>query len=199
MSKSERNTKLRRRLLLTGALYQLNRSNQPVTVNAFNAVANTRTRGGEVGLVGYVTDEWQASLGYGFQSGRVLNASYFPNPADPWLVYSGKVTPNVPRNTYSFWNKVDISSLFDAGPGVLGLGGGVIYNAKFYPAIDNAVVVPGYARVDAAAYVKLSDRVNAQLNIENLLGARYYAAATNNNNIMPGAPRSAFVTLNAKF
>ncbi|WP_445730588.1 TonB-dependent receptor domain-containing protein, partial [Methylocystis sp. IM2] len=155
MSKSERNTKLRRRLLLTGALYQLNRSNQPVTVNAFNAVANTRTRGGEVGLVGYVTDEWQASLGYGFQSGRVLNASYFPNPADPWLVYSGKVTPNVPRNTYSFWNKVDISSLFDAGPGVLGLGGGVIYNAKFYPAIDNAVVVPGYARVDAAAYVKL--------------------------------------------
>jgi catecholate siderophore receptor len=82
---------------------------------------------------------------------------------------------------------------------VLGLGGGVIYNAKFYPAIDNAVVVPGYARVDAAAYVKLSDRVNAQLNIENLLGARYYVAATNNNNIMPGAPRSAFVALNAKF
>ncbi len=188
------------RLLLTGALYQLNRSNQPVTVNAFNAVsANTRTRGGEIGLVGYVTDEWQVSLGYGLQSGRVLNASYYPNPADPWLVYSGKVTPNVPRNTYSFWNKVDVSSLFDAGAGVLGLGGGVIYNAKFYPAIDNAVVVPGYARVDAAAYVKLSERVNAQLNIENLLGARYYVAATNNNNIMPGAPRSAFVTVNAKF
>ena len=188
------------RLLLTGALYELNRSNQPVTVNAFNAVAaNTQTRGGEIGLVGYVTDQWQASLGYGLQSGRVLSANATPSADDPWLVYAGKVTPNVPRNTFSFWNKVDVSSFFDAGPGVLGVGAGVVYNAKFYPAIDNAVIVPGYARVDGAAYLKLTEKINAQLNIENLLGARYYAAATNNNNIMPGAPRSAYVTISAKF
>ncbi|MGJ0505742.1 MAG: TonB-dependent receptor [Methylocystis sp.] len=188
------------RLLLTGALYQLNRSNQPVTVNAFNAVAaNTRTRGGEIGLVGYVTDLWQVSLGYGLQSARVLNANAAPDPVDPWLTYAGKVTPNVPRNTFSFWNRYDVSSVFDAEPGVLGVGAGVVYNAKFYAAIDNAVIVPGYARVDAAAYLKLSKTVTAQLNIENLLGANYYAGATNNNNIMPGAPRSAFVTVNAKF
>jgi catecholate siderophore receptor len=56
-----------------------------------------------------------------------------------------------------------------------------------------------YARVDAAVFWKISDTTSAQLNVENLLGARYFAAATNNNNIMPGAPRSAFVTLNAKF
>ncbi|MGJ0393841.1 MAG: TonB-dependent receptor domain-containing protein [Methylocystis sp.] len=86
-----------------------------------------------------------------------------------------------------------------AGPGVFGVGAGVIYNAKFYPAIDNAVVVPGYARVDAAAYWKITETVSARLNVENLLGARYVVAATNNNNIMPGAPRSAYVTLNAKF
>jgi catecholate siderophore receptor len=82
---------------------------------------------------------------------------------------------------------------------VLGVGLGVIYNAKFYPEIDNAVVVPGYARVDAALYVKLSEKVSAQLNIENLAGARYYVAASADNNIMPGAPRSAFITLRAKF
>ncbi|MFO1102025.1 MAG: TonB-dependent siderophore receptor [Methylocystis sp.] len=187
-------------LLFTAAIYQLNRTNQPITVNAFNAVAaNTRTRGGEISLVGYVTDQWQASLGYGLQSGRVLSANAFPDSADPFLVYPGKVTPNVPRDTFSFWNKYDVSSLFEARPGALGLGAGVIYNAKFYPAIDNAVLVPGYARVDGAVFWKITDTTSAQLNVENLLGARYYAAATNNNNIMPGAPRSAFVTLNAKF
>jgi len=188
------------RLLLTSALYQLNRSNQPLTVNAFNAVAaNTRTRGGEIGLVGYMTDEWQVSLGYAHQSARVLSANTNPNPVDPFLIYAGKVTPNVPRDTFSFWNKYDVSSLLDERPGVFGLGAGVIYNAKFYAAIDNAVVVPGYARVDAAAYWKITDKIAAQVNIENLLGARYFVAATNNNNIMPGAPRSAFVTVNAKF
>lgn len=188
------------RLLLTSALYNLNRSNQPLTVSAFNAVAaDTRTRGGEISLVGYVTDEWQVSLGYGHQDARVLSANNFPSVNDPFLVYAGKVTPNVPRDTFSFWNKYDVSSIFDTAPGVLGLGAGVIYNAKFYPAVDNAVVVPGYARVDAAAYWKITDKITAQLNVENLLGARYYAAATNNNNIMSGAPRSAWVTLNAKF
>lgn len=187
-------------LLFTAALYQLNRSNQPVTVSAFNAVsANTRTRGGEISLVGNVTDQWQVSLGYGLQSARVLSANNYPDPSDPFLVYAGKVTPNVPRDTFSFWNKYDVSSYFGAPPGVFGLGAGVIYNAKFYPAIDNAVVVPGYARVDAAAYWRITDTISARLNVENLLGARYFAAATNNNNIMPGAPRSAYVTVNARF
>jgi len=188
------------RLLLTSAIYQLNRSNQPLTVSAFNAVAaDTRTRGGEISLVGYLTDEWQASLGYGHQSARVLSTSNYPSTTDPFLIYTGKVTPNVPRDTFSFWNKYDVSTILGERPGVVGLGAGVIYNAKFFAAVDNAVFVPGYARVDAAAYWKVTEKITAQLNVENLLGARYYAAATNNNNIMPGAPRSAYVTLNAKF
>ena len=37
-----------------------------------------------------------------------------------------------------------------------------------------------------------------QLNVENLAGARYYVFAHNNNNITPGAPRSAYVTVNAR-
>jgi catecholate siderophore receptor len=187
-------------LLFTAALYQLNRSNQPITVTAFNSVsANTRTRGGELGLVGNVTEQWQVSLGYGLQSARILNASTDPNPIDPWLTYEGKVTPNVPRNTFSYWNKVDVSSFLDADAGVVGLGAGVIYNAQFYPAADNTVIVPGYARVDAAAYLKITKNISAQVNVENLLGAHYYVAASNNNNIMPGAPQSAYLTVNGKF
>ncbi|MCQ4191074.1 TonB-dependent receptor domain-containing protein [Methylocystis suflitae] len=177
-------------LLLTTSLYQLNRTNQPITVHAFNDVAaNTRTRGGEIGLVGYVTDQWQVTLGYGHQSGRVLSANAFPNPADPFLIYPGKVTPNVPRDTLSFWNKYDVSSLFDDRPGVFGLGAGVIYNAKFSPAIDNAVVAPGYARVDAAAFWKITNAISAQLNVENLFGRKSCAVATGRRQARPCRPR----------
>jgi catecholate siderophore receptor len=187
-------------LLLTGALYQLNRSNQQLTVNATTAIlADTRTQGAELGLVGNVTDRWEVSLGYGYQDARVVRTDRQPTLRTPFFTDVGKTNPSVPRNTFSLWNKYDISSFFDAGPGVLGVGAGVVYNSKFYPAIDNFVVVPGYARVDGAVFVKLSENVSGQLNVENLAGARYYASAHNNNNIMPGAPRSAYVTLNARF
>ncbi len=187
-------------LFFTGALYLLNRSNQPAAVSSVNFVAvNTQTRGGEVGLVGQLNDKWRVSLGYGHQISLITASNGAPDPANPLQTDIGHKAPNVPLDTFSFWNKYDLSSLFEAGPGVLGVGLGVIYNAKFYPEIDNAVVVPGYARVDAALYVKLSEKVSAQLNVENLAGARYYAAASADNNIMPGAPRSAFITLRAKF
>ncbi|KAF0121323.1 MAG: hypothetical protein FD148_3276 [Methylocystaceae bacterium] len=34
------------------------------------------------------------------------------------------------------------------------------YNSKFYPAIDNFVVVPVYARVDGALFIRLSENVS---------------------------------------
>ncbi len=188
-------------LLFTGAIYNLNRTNQPVSVNAFyNVLTNTRTIGGEVGLVGYVTKEWQVSLGYANQHAYVTSSDRVPVAGvGPLFTEKGKVVPSVPQNTFSLWNKYDVSSFLGFAPGFLGIGSGVIYSDKFYAALDNAVVIPGYARWDGAVYVKFSENVSGQVNVENILGAYYYASANNNNNIMPGAPRSAYVTLNAKF
>ncbi|MGH6934973.1 MAG: TonB-dependent receptor, partial [Methylocella sp.] len=173
------------RLLFTGALYQLDRTNQLVTVGPLsNIPANTRTKGGEIGLVGNVTDEWQVALGYGHQDARIVSAQ------DQRA--TGNVVPSVPLDTFSFWNRYDMTPF-------LGVGAGVVYNAKFFPALDNAVIVPGYARVDGALFLKFSENFFGQLNVENILGAKYFASAHNNNNISPGAPRSAFVTLTARF
>ena len=69
----------------------------------------------------------------------------------------------------------------------LGVGLGVIARSKSYASISNAVKLPGYARVDAALFYKLSSHVQAQLNVENLLGAHYFPTASNDNNIAPGA------------
>jgi catecholate siderophore receptor len=187
------------RLYFTGALYQLNRSNQPLVVDATTAVlADTQTKGGEIGLVGYVTDEWQVSLGYGHQDARVVRSDRTPTARTPFFTDVGKVNPSVPKDTFSFWNRYDFT------PHV-GAGVGVIHNSKFFAAIDNAVVIPGYTRVDGAVFfnfgknfLNYGEELSAQINIENLLGAYYFSSAHNNNNIMPGAPRSVFLTINAK-
>ncbi|MGH6842321.1 MAG: TonB-dependent receptor, partial [Methylocella sp.] len=133
-------------LLFTGALYQLDRTNQLVTVGPLNNIpANTRTKGGEIGLVGDVTDEWQVALGYGHQDARIVSTQ---DQQDQRA--NGNVVPSVPLDTFSFWNRYDMTTY-------LGVGAGVVYNAKFFPALDNAVIVPGYARVDGALFLKFSE------------------------------------------
>ena len=188
-------------LFFTGALYIINRSNQPAAINSVNFVAvNTKTRGGEIGLVGQLTDKWRVSLGYGHQIGRHHR-----------LERRAPIRPIRCRRTSATRRPMSRSTPSRCGTNTTcrrsstraracsGVGLGVVYNAKFYPEIDNAVIVPGYARVDGALYVKLSEKVSAQLNVENLAGAHYYVAASADNNIMPGAPRSAFITVRAKF
>jgi catecholate siderophore receptor len=68
-----------------------------------------------------------------------------------------------------------------------------------FAAIDNTVTLPGYARADAAAYVRLTDRVRLQVNAENLFDKRYYINADNNTNISPGFPRTLRVGLTTTF
>ena len=47
------------------------------------------------------------------------------------------------------------------------------------------VALPGYTRVDGAMFLKINDRVQAQINFENLLDTDYYLFANSNNNITP--------------
>jgi catecholate siderophore receptor len=90
------------------------------------------------------------------------------------------------------WNRYDVSDR-------LGLGFGLIARSKMYSAISNAVTLPGYARADAAIFYELAPGIEAQLNIENVTGADYFSTAHNDNNIAPGAPRTARATVRFRF
>jgi catecholate siderophore receptor len=68
-----------------------------------------------------------------------------------------------------------------------------------YANIDNAVKLPGFARVDAALFWDISENVEAQLNVENLFDTEYYVTAHNNNNITPGSPQAFYVTLSSRY
>ena len=75
----------------------------------------------------------------------------------------------------------------------------MIYRGNFYASVDNMVAIPAFTRVDAALYWTLNPSLQLQLNVENLGNIRYFASANSNSNISPGAPRSAWVSVNFRF
>ena len=77
----------------------------------------------------------------------------------------------------------------------LSLGAGVIHQSDSFTSISNAVLLPAYTRVDAAAYVSLTRNLELQVNVDNLFDVDHFPQAHSDNNITPGAPRSARVTL----
>ena len=174
-------------LLATFALYRLDRTNtralDPVT-NLIVLTGAQRSKGLEIGLERNVTDKWQISAGYALQEAEISRAT----AAAP----EGRKVPLVPRHQFSVWNRYNFTP-------ELGFGLGVIAASGSRASIGNAVTLPGYARVDAAIFYELSGGIEAQLNVENLLGADYFPTAHSDNNIAPGAPATARATLRFRF
>jgi catecholate siderophore receptor len=171
-------------LLATVAIYQLDRTNtratDPLDPTRVVLTGAQRSKGIEIGLERSITARLQISAGYAWQKAEVTETT----SAAP----EGREVPLVPRHSFSLWSKYQATDK-------LGLGLGVVARSKSYASLSNAVKLPGYARVDAAAYYKLTRNVQAQVNVENLFNANYYPAAHNDNNIAPGAPRAAKFSL----
>ena len=174
-------------LLATAAVYQLDRTNtratDPLTLLTVLTGAQ-RSRGLELGLERSITSRWLVSAGYTLQEAKITKTT----TAAP----AGRKVPLVPRHSFSLWNRYDFTK-------TIGAGLGVIARSKSYASISNAVKLPGYARVDAALYYQLPGGIEAQLNLENLLGAHYFPTANSDNNISPGAPRTVKASIGYRF
>ena len=174
-------------LLATAAIYRLDRTNTRATDPVTQLTVLTgaqRSRGIELGLERSVTSRWLVSAGYTLQKAEITKTT----SAAP----AGRQVPLVPRHSFSLWNRYDFTKQFGAGLGV-------IARSKSYASISNAVKLPAYARVDGALYYKLPGGAEAQINVENILGARYFPTANGDNNISPGAPRSIKATVGYSF
>ncbi|HVM23752.1 MAG TPA: TonB-dependent siderophore receptor [Sphingomicrobium sp.] len=176
-------------LLATAAIYQLDRTNtrltDPLDPTRFVLTGKQRSRGLELGLERSVTNRWQISAGYALQKARVTRATSACPSGDCEV-------PLVPRHSFSLWNRYDVTRQ-------VGIGLGAIARSKSYASISNAVVLPGYTRLDAALFYKLPHGIQAQVNFENLLGADYFPTAHNDNNIASGAPRTVKASLGYRF
>ena len=173
---------------ITAAVYRLDRSNSsardPNDASKTVQTGRQRTSGFELGATGNVTSRWQVAGGWATQRARILSATTSAR--------AGATVPLVPQTMLSLWNRYQFLPR-------LGGGVGVIHQTRTYAAIDNAVTLPEFTRVDAAAYVGVTSNVRLQLNVENLLDEQYYPTSQGNNNIMPGAPRSLRLGISTGF
>ena len=173
-------------LILTAAVFQLDRTNattpDPANPTLTINVGATRTEGLELSATGNLLDRWQINAAYAFQDATLRGND------DVRLA-------QVPEHQFSLWNRYDASDR-------LGLGLGVIHQSEQFAAIRTTPTttrLPSFTRLDGAVFYDLSDRMQLQVNVENLLDETYFADAHNNFNITPGAPRNVRLSVSARF
>jgi len=179
---------IRNNLSLTSAIYRLDRTNtranHPTDPTIILQTGSQRTNGFELSLDGSPFRKWNITGGYAFQDAFISSST----TAAP----EGRLVAQVPRHSFSVWNKYQVLRRLSAGVGL-------IRRSDVFASIDNTVVLPAYTRFDAAVFYTFNEHWRLQANIENLLDTRYYQNADNNTNISPGSPRGAKVTLVARF
>lgn len=182
-------------LSLTGAIYQLQRTNVAITDPLNSAqlilVDGQEVQGYEIGLSGDITDNWHVVGGYAYQDSEILTNQSA-------TIRAGARLAQTPEQSFSIWNRYDFTPS-------LGAGLGFIYVGERFATVENLatpasnVVLEDYTRVDAAAYWNINDNLRVQFNVENVLDEDYFINAHSATNIMPGSPRSYRVGLSAAF
>lgn len=182
-------------LSLSAAIYQLDREDQAVTdpndATKLILVDGQRTSGVELALAGHLTAKWSVVGGYAYQDAEILSDQSA-------AIREGATVAQVPKRTISLWNRYDLTPMW-------GLGLGVVNRSDMFATTENVltpannVTLEGYTRVDAALFWTFSEQLSAQLNVENLLDEEYFLNAHNNNNILPGSPLAARLTVKARF
>ena len=123
------------------------------------------------------------TLGYALQEGEIRTTT----SAAP----AGRPLAQLPRHQASAFARYNLTDK-------LGVALGVLHQSGQYATISNAVRLPAFTRVDAAVFYDLSDRVELQINVENLTDADYFPSAHTDNNITTGKPLNARLTMRVK-
>ncbi|OJH35979.1 TonB-dependent receptor [Cystobacter ferrugineus] len=147
-----------------------------------------RVQGYNVGVTGQITSAWRVLANYTHLDSDILEHT------NPYLV--GQPLPNTPKRSLSLWTTV---SLLDG----LTLGGGAVY--QDVTTVNNPTSaaqsfnkVPNYWRFDAFASYSLWERLDLQLNVNNLTN-RFFYDQYYSGQAIPAAARTAFLTARVHF
>ncbi len=174
-------------IALTAAVYRLDRENTRApgpTPGTIVLTGSQRTDGFEFGLSGSITPNWEMIAGYAYQDAEITSTTS--------TAPKGREVALVPEHSFSLWNRYRFAPRWSAGVGV-------VYQDEVYTAISNAVTLPSLVRFDAALFFEMNDRLDAQINVENLLNEKYYETANGDNNITPGTTRVVRATVTTRF
>jgi catecholate siderophore receptor len=201
-------------LLLTAALFRNDRDSIRVpsgnpTIPDQQLDGRQRVQGISLGASGNITDNWTISANYMYLDAKVLQGGSdrcFANPtADgcaATIVTPGSRLVNTPEHSGSLFTTYRF-------PFGLELGYGLTYQGRFAlnsPTIaaPNATIyfVPSYTIHRFMANYPITDRLAAQVNVQNFTNEKYVTTVRNNVNgswAMPAPTRSAVFSLNYSF
>lgn len=182
-----------KRLLSSVAFYQLTKQNMAVAMvgTPFSqAIGEARSQGVEVDITGRVTEGLSIIGTYAFTDAVILKGDNAGNRL--W---------NVPENAGSLWAKYNLQQETLRG---LTVGAGVYFQGQKEGDTANSFELPGYGRLDALVKYQLpvaKAKTTLQLNVENLLDHRYYAATAGFSPafVNPGAPRTFMGSVKVEF
>lgn len=170
-----------------GGLYNANDPNNP---ERLVQLGEEESRGAELNVTGNILPNWSIVAGYAFNDAKITQAD------DESVI--GRQKPNAPRNTANFWSKY----IFESGS-LNGLGIGIGYNYvsdRFGSIVSSEQpdVFPSYGIIDAALYYKI-DKVQFQVNVNNLTDKTHWVGGYDVIRAFPGAPRNIMTTVSYTF
>lgn len=186
---------LENQLSLTAAIFRNERQNYKVAsadplVPEQQLKGKSRVDGVSLGVAGTVTDEWRVFANYTYLDSEVLQ-SVDDGVNDP---QKGNPLTSVMKHSGSLWTTYDL-------PAGVQLGYGVTYYGKMYL---NNNAAPLYQTPDfwvhrASASYWVTEALQVQLNVNNLLDKKYFQRIRNNGWATPGDTRNATLTANYTF
>jgi len=166
-----------RRLLLTGALFQTEKTNARES-GTINGVANTivagagyRIRGIDLEAAGKITDRWSVFAGLVLMQSEVTASNVAPPATSPYKSNVGLQLANVAHQSFNLLTKYR----FDGG---WELGGQATYRSKIYGgtllAANAGTQLPSYWRFDSFLEKKITTNFTAKVFVNNIFNKLYY-------------------------
>lgn len=185
------------RLNATVAVYKLRQqgtlypAGTPQNPDLLVQVGEEVAQGVELDLIGQLADNWSMLVNYSFNDATLTEST---NEAEV-----GRQKPNAPRHQGNLWTKY----AFTRGPlAGLGLGFGTNFVAErlgsLVPAGQEPKLFPGYQLFNAAVYYRVN-KMQVQLNINNLTNKTHWVGGYDYLRAFPGVPRNLLATVSYTF
>ena len=153
------------------------------SIPGFDMLAgDERVQGFELQVQGRITDVWDVSLGYDYLNSDTTKTIAGGPPL-------GFPLPFVARSNVTFWSTYRIMPELEVG------GGGQYVGPRYAQTTAPIEEAPGYVVFDAMAKYTISTKFSLQLNVYNIAD-KYYYDMLHPAFVIPGAGRSAMLTLN---
>jgi catecholate siderophore receptor len=155
------------------------RNSDPDDPTIQDAPFDQRVKGVEVGINGYVMEEWEVAANYTHLDDKITATS------DPLSL--GKWAPNTPHDAANVWTTVEPTESWTIGAGMTAV-------SHRYADTENTAGVPGYVFFNAMTSYTVNAHLKLQLNLNNVTNKLYftgvYYSGVDENHAIPSAGRT---------